>query len=148
MASKTDIFNSAKEILAKHGVSESNKLYIDLVDLLEPKKGGAVADLSEVVEFNQDGSAAKIKCSLSGVWFEANQENFYNDKNSKIVDVEGNGLSRHSKAAYAIKNDFIKTVKASKDAITADVMNEVISVAEGKERMASLPTEPDYSTLG
>lgn len=148
MASKQEIFDSAKVILEKHGVSSEDKLYVDLVGLLEPKKGGVATDLSEVVEFNDAGQAVRIKCSLSGVWFDANQENFYNDKNSKVIDVEGNGLSRHSKAAYAIKNDFVKTVKASKDAITADVMNEVISVAEGKEQMAALPTEPDYSTLG
>lgn len=148
MASKSDIFSSAKEILVKNGVSEDSKVYKELIELLEPKKGGVATDLSEYVTFDDMGKATKITCRLSGVTFEANAENFYSDKNSKIECANGDVVSPHSREAIKVKNDFAKTVKASKDAITKDVMDEVISVAEGKERMAALPTEPDYSTVG
>ena len=148
MASKTDIFNSAKEILAANGVSEDAKVYKELMELLEPKKGGITADLSDYVTFDDMGKAIKIVCKFSGVELEANATNFYSDKNSKIECANGDVVSPHSREAIKIKNDFAKTLKASKDAITKDVMDEVISVAEGKERMAALPTEPDYSVVG
>lgn len=148
MASKQDIFNSAMAILAAHNVGESKPLYVELKELLEPKKGGNGTDVSEYVTFDDMGKAIKIVCRFSGVEFEANAVNFYSDKNSKIECANGDVVSPHSREAIKIKNDFAKTIKASKDAITADVMNEVISPAEGKARIEALPTEPDYSVVG
>jgi len=147
MASKKELAELAKEILVKHGVAESKNLFIDIMELLTPKKGGTVLDLSEITKTNENGAVTEIKCSISGAWLPANVENFYNEKDSKIVDVDGNTLSRHSRAAYKIKSDFLKTIKASKDAITKDVMDEVITPAEGKAQVAALPTEPDYSVI-
>lgn len=148
MASKSDIFISALAILAKYNVPETKPLYVELKELLEPKKGGNAVDINEIAKLNETGQVLEIKCSLSGVWLPATTENFYNEKDSKLVNVDGIGLSRHSREGYKVKSDFAKTIKASKDAITADVMNEVITPAEGKERMAALPTEPDYSMVG
>lgn len=148
MASKKDIYEGALDILRKHNVAETKPLFIELKELLEPKKGGNAVDLSEYVTFDDMGKAVKISCRLSGVEFEANATNFYSDKNSKIECANGDMVYPHSREAIKVKNDFAKTIKASKDAITADVMNEVITPAEGKERMAALPTEPDYSMVG
>lgn len=148
MASKKDIYEGALDILRKHNVGETKPLFIELKELLEPKKGGNATDLSEYVTFDDNGKAIRISCRFSGVEFEANATNFYSDKNSKIECANGDIVSPHSREAIKIKNDFARTIKASKDAITADVMNEVITPAEGKERIAALPTEPDYSMVG
>lgn len=148
MASKLELSTQAREILEKHGIGEQKTLFVEIMALLAPKKGGATLDLSEITKVDADGKVVEIKCSLSGVWLPANTDNFYPEKDSKIVNAEGETLSRHSRAAYKIKSDFIKTIKASKDAITKDVMDEVITPAEGKAQVAALPTEPDYSVLG
>ena len=148
MASKKDIYEGALDILRKHNVGETKPLFIELKELLEPKKGGNAVDINEIAKLNETGQVLEIKCSLSGVWLPATTENFYNEKDSKLVNVDGVGLSRHSREGYKVKSDFAKTIKASKDAITADVMNEVITPAQGKEQMAALPTEPDYSMVG
>ena len=148
MASKKELLELAKDILAKHNVGETKPLYADIVELLTPKKGGATLDLSEYATLDENGKALTITCRLSGVEFEANAVNFYSDKNSKIECANGNIVSPHSREAIKVKNEFAKTIKASKDAITADVMNEVITPAEGKARIDALPTEPDYSMVG
>lgn len=148
MASKLELSTQAREILEKHGIGEQKTLFVEIMALLAPKKGGAVADLSEYVKFDDMGKAVAITCKLSGVELEANAVNFYSDKNSKIECSNGDMVSPHSREAIKIKNEFLKTIKASKDAITKDVMDEVITPAEGKAKVAALPTEPDYSLVG
>jgi hypothetical protein len=147
MASKKELLGLAVDILANNGVVEGSPLYVDIVALLTPKKGGAVADLSESVEFNEDGKAVKILCRISGVWLNADANTFYSDKNSKIECENGEFVSPYSRVAIKIKSDFAKAIKASSDAIKEDVINEVITPAEGKAALADLPTEPDYSVI-
>jgi hypothetical protein len=147
MASKKELLETAVEILKSNGVEETSALFVDITNLLAPKKGGAVSDLSDFVELNDEGKAVKVKCRLSGVWFEANSDNLVSDKNAKIECENGEMVYNLSKAAQRLKADFAKAIKASTDAIKEDVINEVITPAEGKAALAELPTEPDYSSI-
>lgn len=147
MASKKELLETAVEILNRNGVEEGSPLYVDITTLLAPKKGGAVADMSESVELDENGKAVKVLCRLSGVWFDATSENLASDKNAKIECANGEFVYNVSKAALKVRADFAKAIKASTDAIKEDVINEVITPAEGKAALAELPIEPDYSSI-
>lgn len=144
---KQEMFDKAKEILAKHGVNEDTALYADIVALLEPKKGGAAIDVDSIVRRDADGNIVELQCRLSGKWLPANLVNFTVDKGSKIVNAAGEELYTVSRQAQKIRAEFAKALKASQDAIRDDVLNEVITPAEGKAKIAELPTEPDYSVV-
>lgn len=144
---KQEMFDKAKEILAKHGVNEGTALYADVTALLEPKKGGASIDIDSIVRRDAEGNIVELQCRLSGKWLPANSANFFIDKGSKIVNAAGEELYTLSRQAQKIRADFAKALKASQDAIRDDVLNEVITPAEGKAKIAELPTEPDYSVV-
>ena len=144
---KTQIHAAAIAILAAHNVSEGSKLYVELNDLLEPKAAGQRMNLEDFAELNEDGKAVRVTCRLSGVELPASKEFFYSDKNSKVECENGDFINPHSLQAIKIKRDFDRADAASRAAITKDVMDEVITPAQGKEALAALPTTPDYSAV-
>jgi len=137
---KKEMFEQAKEILAKYNVS--GKASEAILELLEPKKGGQTVDIESIVKRDDLGNIVEIKCSLSGVWLPATEEFFYGDKNSKL-----NGLTKHSRQAYKIKSDAAKVYKASKEAIMNDVLDGNLTPEDGKAQLEALSTEPDYSSV-
>ena len=147
MASKKEILATAEAILAKHGVDASTDLYKEGIELWEPKKGGQTLDITEFTKTNAEGLVTEIQCRLSGVWLPATTEFFPADKNAKFETESGELVYHTSKQALKIKSDFAKAVKASKEAISNDVLNEEMTAAEGREAIENLPTEPDYSVV-
>jgi len=141
MATKQEIFKQAMTICEAEGASEA--LVTGLTALLEPKKGGQSVDIESIVTRDENGEITHITCRYSNVSLPATSEYFPNDKASKA-----NGLYTVSKQALAIKKAADKTLKASKEAITSDVLNEVIAPAEAKEMIANLTANIDYSTVG
>ena len=140
MATKKEIFALAMVLCEQEGASEA--LIKGLTDLLAPKTGGAKVNVEDV--FNADENL--LQCSVSGVWLPATAEYFYEDKSGKSPF---NGLRRLSRQAESIRKTFDKQLKASKNAIMADVLDGVISPEEGKERVEELKAaKPDYSSVG
>lgn len=137
---KKEMFEQAKEILAKYNVS--GKASDAILELLEPKKGGQTVNIESIVKRDSEGNIVELKCSLSGVWLPATEEFFYGDKNSKV-----NGLTKHSRQAYKIKSDAAKIYKASKEAIMDDVLEGNLTPVDGKTQLEKLSTEPDYSSV-
>lgn len=89
---------------------------------LKPKTGGARANFEDTVKKDAAGKITHVKCQLSGKWFPATIENFYEDKTgkSKIVVIE-NGkqitlrrLSRKGESAYKTWQRGIKAKLAEK----------------------------------
>ena len=145
---KKDIYLKAIAILAAHSVEADSALYKEVSDLLEPKAAGMKLNLEDFAVVNEDGKAVRITCRLSDVELPASKEFFYSDKNSKVECENGDLVYPHSLQAIKIKRDFDKAQKASADAITKDVMDEVISPARGKELLAELDANtPDYSSV-
>ncbi len=142
MATKQEIFKQAMSICTEAQASEV--LVKQLTELLEPKKGGMTVDIESIVKRDDAGTVTEIQCTLSGVWLPADLLNFGRDKNSKII-VGDVAMDRVSKQAYKIKHAATKAFSASKASITNDVLDEVITAAEGKALLAELSAEPDYS---
>ena len=145
---KKELHLKGLAILAAHSVGADTPLYKEINDLLEPKAAGMKLNLEDFAVLNEDGKAVRITCRLSDVELPASKEFFYSDKNSKVECENGDLVSPHSLQAIKIKRDFDKAQKASADAITKDVMDEVISPARGKELLAELDVNtPDYSSV-
>jgi len=136
MATKKEIFNQAMALCKEHKAPEA--LVKALTAILEPKKGGQVVDIESIVKRDAKGEIAQIKCRLSGKFLPANSDNFFTDKNSKL-----NGLYPVSKAADKIRKAAIQAFKASKEAITMDVLDGKIAPAEGKAKLAELQKSVD-----
>lgn len=145
---KKELHLKGLAILAAHSVGADTPLYKEINDLLEPKAAGMKLNLEDFAVLNEDGKAVRITCRLSNVELPASKEFFYSDKNSKVECENGDLVYTHSLQAIKIKKDFDRAQKASADAITKDVMDEVISPARGKELLAELDANtPDYSSV-
>lgn len=142
---KAEMFKQAMEACEKFKASK--ELKDKLAELLEPKKGGKTVDIEEIVHRDEDGNVTEIQCRASGVWLPATVEYFLADKNSKIVNAEGAHLYPVSRQAQKLKTEAKKAYKASKDAITDDVLNGVIAPEDAKAALAELSDEPDYSSV-
>ena len=142
---KKAIFEEAQSILEKHKIKGEAKDAI--LELLEPKKGGQAIDLESIVKRDASGDIVEVKCKLSGVFLPATEDFFYADKGSKIVTADGFECSRTSKQAKALKREASKIYKASKDAIMSDVLEGKITPEDGKEALADISPEPDYSLV-
>ena len=142
---KAEMFKQAMAICEKFNASE--ELKTELASLLEPKKGGKTVNIEDIVHRDEDGNIVELQCRASGVWLPANLEYFTGDKNSKIVNAEGEKLYTISRQAQKLKSDAKKAYKASKDAITDDVLNGVIAPEDAKAALAELSDEPDYSSV-
>lgn len=142
---KKELFNRAIEICEANEASEA--LVAGLTELLKPKTGGQTINIEEIVNRDEEGNIVELKCRLSGVFLPANLEYFTPDKNSKIVNAEGEALYTISRQAQKIKSDANKTLRASKDAITNDVLNGVISPEDARAQLDELSAEPDYSSV-
>ena len=145
---KKELQEKALNILTSNGIRKSADVYVQIQELLEPKLAGVKLNLADYATLNENGKAVEIICGLSGVALPASKEFFYSDKNSKIECENGEFVSRHSLQAIKIKREFDKTIAASSAAITTDVMDEVITPADGKTKLEELKAlKPDYSTV-
>ncbi len=146
MASKAEILNTVTEILTAGAVDDA--IIMSVAEVLRPKAGGKVIDLSEVTQLDELGELENILCSISGVWLPATEEYFYADKAAK----EGNGLNslkRISKQGESIKKAFTKAMRASEKGIMADFTSGDLDPEEAKQMLAELATQsPDYSSVG
>ena len=139
---KTERFNQALEICKKHKAPEA--LVADLTELLEPKKGGQTVDIESIVKRDGKGNIVEVQCQASKVWLPANLLNFTPSKDSKIVNAAGEALYKISRQAQKIKSESAKAFRASKEAITNDVLDGAISPADGKKKIDALSAEPSY----
>lgn len=142
---KAELFNQAMAICEKHNAEQ--ELVEALSELLEPKKGGIRTDIEDIVRRDEDGNIVELQCRVSGVWLPANLEYFTPDKNSKIVNAEGEKLYTISRQAQKIKADTLRVFRASKEAITNDVLDGIISPEDAKAQIEALSAEPDYSSV-
>lgn len=140
---KKEVFAKAMELCETHGAPEA--VVTGLTELLEPKKGGMVVDIESIVRRDDEGNIVEVECQASKVWLPADLLNFTPAKGSKIVNADGEELYKISRAAQKIKSEAVKAYRASKEAITNDVLDGVISAAEGKAAIEALSQEPDYS---
>lgn len=141
-------------ILESNGLSTSvinsvSKELDKVVELVTPKTGGAVTDVNEVANFDENGGVTAIQCSLSKRWLpvydEEGNENFYTDAKS---DKFG-GFKRLSKAAESIRQKHSKALKATEAAVLADLLNPEVELTEA-EAQATLEAAKtvDYSSVG
>ena len=137
------------------GILEASKVAAPVVEkvmnvittYLEPKKGGAKVDLEEVVKRDKDGNITHILDAVTGYFLPANAEVFYEAKNGGI-EVNGVALKRHSRIGERIMKTHNKTVRASIDAITQDVLDGKLKPEEGKAKVEALKAKkPDYSVV-
>jgi hypothetical protein len=143
MATKKEIFNQAMALCKEHKAPEG--LVTAITAILEPKKGGQVVDIESMVKRNGEGKIVQIKCKLSGKFLPADPANFFTDKNSKL-----DGLYPVSKMADKLRKAAVAAFKASKEAITMDVLDGKIAPAAGKAKLAELQksvNNVDYSTV-
>lgn len=144
MASKKDLLLTVTGILAVNGISEDSKVYKELVEALEPKKGGASLNTEDVFVAKAADGKAYLLCSVSGLWMEATTENFYEDlgnENNKF-----GGLKRLSRAAEAARKKAVTTKKATEKSVMEDLLAGNISAEEGKAIIASV-AGPDFTTI-
>ena len=145
---------NVEKILVEAGLSKSvigsvNSELSKVVELVTPKTGGAVTDVNEVANFDDNGNVIEILCSLSKRWLpvydEEGHENFYTDAKS---DRFG-GFKRLSKAAESIRQKHSKALKATEAAVLADLLNPEVSLTEA-EAQATLEAAKtvDYSSVG
>ena len=117
---------------------------------LKPGVFGANAvDINTVTKKDGSGKIVEIQCNVSGKWLPASVDYFYEDLSgkSKIV-VDGVALKRLSRQAEAIRKKFIAAQAKESQKITAQVLNEEISNAEGKQLLADLAAQkPDFSEV-
>jgi len=130
---KTELYTSVAEVLAKFNVKQAAQ--DEILALLEVKKGGVKANPEEFTVFNADGVPTHVLCPITNLWFPCTEDNFY--------FTDGVLRGRVSKFGEKLKKDFVKAVKASKEAILNDVINGVITPEAGKEQVAQL----DASTI-
>ena len=123
-----------------------------LEDNLAPKSGGAAVNLDEVTRKDEDGNIVELQCATSKVFLPATLEFFYEDKseNPKIVNAQGEPLKRLSRQAEAVGKRFIKTQRATIQAITDDILEaeDMEKIEELKVQLVAAKTaKPDYSTV-
>jgi len=131
---------------------ENEGLEAILAEHLAPKVGGASVNIEDVVKRDEDGTITEILCSTSGVWLPATAENFYEDKSDKprIVNAEGTGLKRQSKAAEKISKEFNKAKRASINALTDDILasDDIDEINALKDQLRTIKeSKPDYSAV-
>ena len=144
MASKKSILENVVVILAANGVSSDAKLYKELVETLEPKKGGASVNTEDVYVANAKDGKAYLLCSVSGLWLEATADNFYEDLGNESNKF--GGLKRLSRAAEAARKKAVGAKKATEKAVMDDLLAGNITAEEGKDIIAKV-AGPDYSTI-
>lgn len=142
---KKELFEAALKLCAKHNAPEA--VVTGLTELLEPKKGGQVVDIESIVRRDAEGNIVELECQTSKVWLPADLLNFTPAKGSKIVNAEGEELYKISRAAQKAKSEAAKVFKSSKEAITNDVLDGVISPTDGKAAIEGLSQEVDYSVV-
>ena len=100
-------------------------------ELLKPKVGGGKASPEDYTVFDAEGNPAYIFCNVHKKW-------------EPVFDEEGNPLfkedpkSKNGYRRYCIEGDKqwqerAKAFKASKEAITQDMLNEEITPAEARQ---------------
>lgn len=147
-----EVSGNITKLLQANGVSDAIVAEVQkAIDAsLKPGKFGATSvNLDEVTKKDSDGNITEILCNVSGVWLPASVEYFYEDLSgkSKIV-VDGVALKRLSRQAEAVRKKFIAAQAKESQKITAQVLNEEISNAEGKQLLAELAAQkPDFSEV-
>jgi len=158
LATKTEIYNTTRDAVAEfvetNGLGEDigSGLAAILEDNLAPKSGGAAVNLDEVTKRDEDGNIVELLCATSKVWLPATLEFFYEDKSEspKIVNVDGEALKRLSRQAESVGKRFIKTQRATIQAITDDILEaeDMETVEKLKVQLAAAKeAKPDYSVV-
>jgi len=157
MASKKELFAlvlaGAEEIGNSFKFSKDAKsaLTAMVTKYLEPKKGGGKLDLSEVTRVDEEGNLSEIQCSKSGVWLPANAINFYEDKSGTgtLIGTDGSALKRESIEGLRVFREHKRAVKASKEAILADLASgEVEDISALQSELMELNNStPDFSVI-
>lgn len=148
---KTETYNKVVEglnaIFTEANVKKStqDKILAFIDETIKPLSGGGKRiPLEDLVLRDDQGNITHIKEALSGYFLPANAEIFYEEKE----EAKGiNGLKRLSRKAEAIRKETNRIYVASKNAITTDVLEGVISREVGKQRLEELKSKPDYTSL-
>lgn len=118
----------------EHGASD--ELTKVLNDLTAPKVGGGSSSVEDYTVYNADGSAAYIFCNTHKLWEpvvdEDGVELFKRDDKAK------NGFYRDCNEGIAQNREIGKILKASKDAVMADVLEGIITGPEGKAKLEEI----------
>jgi len=158
LATKTEIFNTVSEavktFVETNGLGDevATGLATILEENLAPKSGGASVNLDDVTTKDEDGNIVELMCATSKVMLPATLEFFYEDKseNAKIINEAGEALKRLSRQAESVGKKFIKTQRATIQAITDDILEaeDMEAVEELKIQLASAKeAKPDYSVV-
>lgn len=142
MASKTEILAQVLETCAAFNAKQP--LVDALTEILKPKSAGAVVNLDEVTQKDENGNITHLLCSVSGKFLPATIDFFYEDKAGKGI----NGLKRLSRQAEGIRKTHLRTVMVSEKAIVSDILDGVITNEDGKAKIEALrASKPDFSTV-
>ena len=147
MASKKEMFEATMSVLSQYEMPA--EAVEKIRSILEPKSGGRAVDLDEVTRKDENGVVVAIQDNVSGLWFPATSDFFYEDKSGKGIEgSDGSLLKRVSKAGYSIASKYKKMLAASKEAIFNDVLDGKITPEEGKSKIVDLEEAgPDFSDL-
>jgi hypothetical protein len=123
---KAELLKTVQDMLITNNISESDKLYLELTKLLEPKKGGG-SSLEFEPKLDKDGNISELYCR----WFKEYRavDSFNKSTKSKT------GYHYECKAAEVEWKKYTKCIKKLKDsleAITNNILDEVITLEEGK----------------
>jgi len=151
---KTEIYSNVTTAIEELGLSEEvfNALTVIIDDNLKPKSGGGSVDLSEVTKVDADGTIVELLCATSKVWLPATLDFFYEDKseNAKIIGEDGGSLKRLSRQAESVGKKFIKTQRATIQALTDDILEveDLSELGDLKVLLAEAKNaKPDYSVV-
>ena len=129
---KTKLNESIIALCVAHNASESLTAALD--ELTKPKTGGS-SDVLDYTVFDEDDNIKYIFCTYHRKW-----EPFTHNGNVlfAVNEKSKNGYMRQCLVADVQGREAAKAFNASKAAIMADVLDEVISASEGKEQIAKL----------
>lgn len=150
-----EVSTKVETVIGEAGVSQEvlDAVRAELSRLDEATKpgkgGGSKVDVTEIANFDENGTVTHIQCSLSGNWLpvfdDEGNENFYTDSKSDKLG----GFKRLSKAGESIRQKHAKAFKATKDAVLADMLNPDVNMTqeEANEKIEAAKAV-DYSSVG
>lgn len=131
MATKQETLNSVISILESNKIKETDKLYVDLINLLSLKKGGKTNEFPP--KLDKDGNIKEIYCAWHKE-YEPIEEFAISKKSSTGYHYECKEASKE----WQKYTKFIKVTKESINSVTNDILNEDITLEEAKVKVDEL----------
>jgi len=151
---KKKLHETVLALCTEHNASA--KLTDALDALTKPKVGGGSSNVEDYTCFDADGKAAFIFCTYHKKWEPVNAI-VETEVDGEIVEEEitlfkanpkaKNGFDRECVEGLKQWKEQAKVFNTSKSAIMADVLDEVITGAAGKEAIAALDADRQIHTV-